>query len=406
MALSLDPATKVITVPQGDLTLVSGTLYSMNTDDFRKDVTDLLASEPYIWMDDAFIHNTAVTVAGTTFARTIEFINGYSITFSPDTLWSARLEGSNNNIFDIEGGILNQNSVQVIPTNSAGLIGAKQLEDQSFTDSRIWIDTIAGQSGVSYPIGTPGSPSDNLADSQSIIAVRTLPKRIHLRGVLPLTGTDDIGEYDIQGTDSSLAEIVLGGASVDNAHITHCEVSGSCSGEIHMGFCDVGALPSFRGTMHDCTLGGVVTLTSGSDQYKFNSCESGVAGTATAVIDVNSVSNIDLQVRDYDGGIELRNVVSGNVSIDLNSGRVVIDSTCTGGTIVVGGTGRLTDNGTMTVEDSSLVAGDQTKDVWTRLGLNPDDSITDTTSGIDSNSGDIEITRTGDGVTSSTLTRQ
>lgn len=34
---------------------------------------------------------------------------------------AARLVGSNNNFFDVENGILVQNSVQVIPTNSAGL---------------------------------------------------------------------------------------------------------------------------------------------------------------------------------------------------------------------------------------------------------------------------------------------
>ena len=124
MALTLDPATRLISVPQSDLTLVTGTLYSMDTDQFRKDVMDLLASEDYIWMADAYIHNTEVTVAGVTYARTLEFINGYSVQFTPNSAWSVRLEGSNNNIFDVENGILVQNQVQVIPTNSAGLISA------------------------------------------------------------------------------------------------------------------------------------------------------------------------------------------------------------------------------------------------------------------------------------------
>lgn len=129
MALSLDPATKVISVPQGDLTFISGTLYELDTDQFRKDVMALLASESYIWMEDAFSHNTEVTVAGTTFARTLEFINGYSIEFTPNSAWTARLIGSNNNIFDVENGILVQNQVQVIPTNSAGLVNANPLAD-------------------------------------------------------------------------------------------------------------------------------------------------------------------------------------------------------------------------------------------------------------------------------------
>lgn len=121
MALSIDPATQVITIPQADLTLVSGTLYELDTNQFRKDVMALLDDEDYMWMPNPFIHNTEVTVAGTTFARTLEFINGYSIEFENGS-YSVRLAGSNNNIFDVENGILVQNTVQVIPQNSAGLV--------------------------------------------------------------------------------------------------------------------------------------------------------------------------------------------------------------------------------------------------------------------------------------------
>ena len=121
MPLSLDPVTQVITVPQADLTLVGGTLYEMDTDQFRNDLITLLATEEFIWMDEAYTHNGEVVVAGTTYARTIEIINGYQIEFSPDAQWSVRLVGSNNNLFDVENGILAQNQVQVIPGNSAGL---------------------------------------------------------------------------------------------------------------------------------------------------------------------------------------------------------------------------------------------------------------------------------------------
>lgn len=88
---------------------------------FRLELASIQDSEAGIFADTMYTHNTEVTVAGTTFARTIEIINGYSIKFE-DLTYSVRLVGSNNNIFDIENGILVQNQVQVIPTNSAGLI--------------------------------------------------------------------------------------------------------------------------------------------------------------------------------------------------------------------------------------------------------------------------------------------
>ena len=123
MAITVDYLTKVISVPQADLTLISGTLYELDTNQFRLDLASIQGSEEGIWADTMFSHNTEVTIAGTTFARTIEIINGYSIEFE-DGQYTVRLVGSNNNIFDVQGGILVQNQVQVLPTNSAGLINA------------------------------------------------------------------------------------------------------------------------------------------------------------------------------------------------------------------------------------------------------------------------------------------
>ena len=129
MALTIDPATKVISVPQADLNFISGSLYELDSNQFRKDVMALLDDEDRIWLPDAFSHNTEVTVAGTTFARTLEFINGYSVTFENLT-YSVRIVGSNNNIFDVENGILNPSgNVTVISTNSAGLISSPKIDE-------------------------------------------------------------------------------------------------------------------------------------------------------------------------------------------------------------------------------------------------------------------------------------
>ena len=122
MAISIDWATKTISVPQADLTLISGTLYEMNTEtDFRQAINDLMDDEEGMPFIDPIKHTQELVVGGITYARGIEIINGYSVTFTPDSQWSVRLVGSNNNIFDVENGILNQNQVQVIPGNSAGL---------------------------------------------------------------------------------------------------------------------------------------------------------------------------------------------------------------------------------------------------------------------------------------------
>lgn len=118
MAITVDYLTQVINVPQADLTFVSGTLYELDTEAFRLILHGIQDSEEGIAFDDFFRHNTEVTVAGTTYARTIEIINGYTVQFE-DGQYAVRLVGSNNNIFD--EGVLVRNQVSVIPTNSAGL---------------------------------------------------------------------------------------------------------------------------------------------------------------------------------------------------------------------------------------------------------------------------------------------
>lgn len=124
MAITIDKLTSVISVPQADLTLVTGTIYECDTEAVRLEIMAILASEDYMPCIDAFRHNTEATVAGVTYARLIEIINGYSVQFTPDSQWTVILKGSNNNIFDVENGILVQNQVQVISNNSAGLINA------------------------------------------------------------------------------------------------------------------------------------------------------------------------------------------------------------------------------------------------------------------------------------------
>jgi hypothetical protein len=124
MALTIDPASKVISIPQADLNFVSGTLWELDSDAFRRLVMTDLASQEHIWMQDAYLHNGEVTVAGETFARTLEFINGYVISLEDTgSPYSVSIVGSNNNIFDIENGIMNPTPlVTVLSNNSAGLI--------------------------------------------------------------------------------------------------------------------------------------------------------------------------------------------------------------------------------------------------------------------------------------------
>ena len=121
MAISITYATLVIYVPKAYLNPESGTIYSLDSDVFRLDLKDLEDDEEGIAHPDTHRHNPEVTIAGVTYAKTIEIINNYSVEFE-DGQYTVIIEGSNNNFHDVLAGILVQNQVQVIPTNAAGLI--------------------------------------------------------------------------------------------------------------------------------------------------------------------------------------------------------------------------------------------------------------------------------------------
>lgn len=149
MAISIDPATKVITVPQADCTFVSGTFYRLPTKTvFKAQVDALMDNEDFIWLDHPIDHNTEYTVAGITYAPKIEVVNGYTVQFTPNSAWSVELTESNNNLWDVESGILVQNQVQVIPTNSAGLqrvtsgSGLDASQDTKLTRIHTMLDVI------------------------------------------------------------------------------------------------------------------------------------------------------------------------------------------------------------------------------------------------------------------------
>jgi hypothetical protein len=131
MPITVDWTSKEVYVPKADLNpgLVSGTFYRLDTNWFKNQLRALEASVYGIVNTRIVDHSTQYTVAGVTYARKVEIVNTYSVTFE-DGQYSVELTGSNNNIWDIENLVLNQNQVQVIPTNSAGLIvGQTSISD-------------------------------------------------------------------------------------------------------------------------------------------------------------------------------------------------------------------------------------------------------------------------------------
>jgi hypothetical protein len=117
VAVSINWGTKVITVPQADLTNLGGGVYELDVDVLRLALKDLEDSEEGMAFPTTHNHNTEVTLSGVTYARVVEIINGYTVTFENGS-YTVKCVGANHNLADVK----TVNSVSLIIGNSAGLI--------------------------------------------------------------------------------------------------------------------------------------------------------------------------------------------------------------------------------------------------------------------------------------------
>ena len=137
MTITVDWPIKIISVQQSDLTQISASVFELDIDVFRlvlKDREDDEEGMPFLRTHN---HNPPVTVAGTTLARVVEIINGYTVTFE-DGQYAVNLVGANSNVAEVT----NVNQVSVRPQNSAGLIqvvsGSGLSAEQATMLNELW----------------------------------------------------------------------------------------------------------------------------------------------------------------------------------------------------------------------------------------------------------------------------
>ena len=338
MAITIDWGTKVINVPKAYTTLVTAgppqEIRSLDIDTFRLDLKLLEMSVDGMPFLDTHNHNPPVTVGGVILARVVEIINGYTITFE-DGQYSVNLVGSNSNIADVT----NVNQVSIRSANSAGLQDLSSLQAASFL-GRVSIDTVNGQSGTLFPIGTGAQPSNNLTDAISIATTRGI-RIFELQGSLVLD--QDVEGYHIIGSGShNLISLDANGFSLNNTVVDNITFFGTMTGEVQVINSKLGNLYGACGFFMECGMSVMVHVGAGCDAL-FVDCFSEVPGGSTPVLHCETGSTI--QLRRYAGGIELGHFDATNVgTIDASQCHLILSDTCTGGQLVLRGLGNLTRN--------------------------------------------------------------
>lgn len=354
MSVSIDWFTGIINIPQSYLTLISGTLYELDTNAFRLVLKALEDNEQGINFTRTHKHNTEVSLGGLSYARVIEILSPYTVTFE-DGQYAVNLIGSNNNIADVT----NVNQVSVRPSNSAGLISSKGIEALEYRGG-VTIDVVNGEIGSMYPTGTLRKPVNNLADAKVIIEARGFNK-LYIVGNITFGATDNIDNLKIEGYGHGFTTMTfISGCSTNTSEFKNADLQGTLDGGDQLIFyCNIFDLTNFSGIMYNCTFHGTIVL-DGIEDVDLVNCVSGITGSVVPIIDMGG-SGRGLIVRNHSGGLKLINK-SGNdsINIDFISGQLQIDSTVTAGNIMVRGIGKVTQNdGTATIQDYGLVIGDE-----------------------------------------------
>jgi len=374
MAITVTWGTRVINVPKNDMTLIQSDpteIRELNLNSFRltlKDLEDGVEGMPF---PDTHNHNTEVSLGGLTYARVVEIINGYTVTFE-DGAYAVNLVGANSNV----GDNVNVNQVSVRSQNSAGLISSPDIEYASFNGG-VTIDTTTSNTGTIFPAGTEQKKVNNIADALLIAAYRGFNK-LYIHSDLEIGSNGDLANFVLEGQSHVKTNIdILTYADVTNVTIVDCNVSGILDGNSEIRKCVIENLQYVNGHIHDSGLSGIILLDGNMDAYIANCTQ--VDMNIIPIIDMGG-SGQDLLMPNYTGFIRIENLTSSNrVGISMTGGRVVLDSTTiTNGIINVGGIGKVEDesgnpiitgtwNGGVTVVNNTIDASVEESKNWSEI---------------------------------------
>jgi hypothetical protein len=119
MAYSVNWATKIVTIPKADLTVISASpeIYQLDVNQFWASIHDIQDSADAMPYPDIMRSNAPVILSGVTYARSVEVVNGYKVQFE-NGAYQVNLVGANNNLIDARV----QNNVSMTSSNSGGLV--------------------------------------------------------------------------------------------------------------------------------------------------------------------------------------------------------------------------------------------------------------------------------------------
>lgn len=227
-------------------------------------------------------------------------------------------------------------------------------EFQGYENGSIWVDTVNGVAGtVNFENGTVENPVLTLADALTLATSLSMTRFTIINGST-ITLTSTLNNYVFFGDRWTLD---LNGQDVGGTHFEGAEISGVSLGtEAHYHNCNFSTVTLSNSHATHCRFSGTITLSSTGD-YHFSDCHSGIAGTSAPIIDMGvAVVDVNLNIRHYSGGIDLRNLgQAGTDTISMEgNGQLILNANCVGGEVAIRGLIKLVDNSSgVAIDDDS-----------------------------------------------------
>jgi hypothetical protein len=250
-------------------------------------------------------------------------------------------------------GLLTNNAVNPEYVQSDGLISTQYVTEATW--QVVYVDTVNGSSGTAYPLGTQGSPVDNIADAK-VIAERYGMRMFKVHGDITLA--TDLSDYVFTADSPSCSTIDLNNQSVDGASFRECTLTGVQNGRIQAYTCQLDTITNMNGEYVECTIASDLDCKTGEWTYIWG-------GQATGAdifnIDMNGAAKVGITKCTI--VCQVQNMTDAD-AIFLKHGQGITtgDASNTAGTIRVGGEAAWIDGG---VGGSVIVQDDTTRaTVW------------------------------------------
>lgn len=195
----------------------------------------------------------------------------------------------------------------------------------------VYVDSVTGIAGTSYPIGTHAMPVSNLTDAITIADARNTNVFHIMQGAHTLPA--DLAKVCSFYGHGENTGINLNSKNTNYARFHNLDVNGISTGSFTCYDCQITTMTGTGPNLYGCTYYGTVT-SDGEYIFRADFAEATLDLTGAPYVIVNHASGI----------LELKNMTAGDIWIQGEGLKLTIAATCTGGTINIYGAVRITDN--------------------------------------------------------------